>query len=64
MVRALVPYGVEFQASELVDIPAFDMPTGVPEWMRGTDGWAVRAGTTTAEKRRTITVQVPAGVIP
>ncbi len=63
-VRPFVPYGVEFQPSELADIPAFDIPAGIPAWMRGTDGWAVRAGTTTAEKRRTITVQVPAGVIP
>jgi len=63
-VRPFVPYGVEFQPSELAEIPAFDMPAGTPPWMRGTDGWAARTGTTAAEKRRTITVQVPAGVIP
>ena len=63
-VRPLVPYGVAFQPSDLVEIPSFDMPAGIPTWMRGTDGWATRTGTTTAEKRRTITVQVPAGIIP
>jgi hypothetical protein len=63
-VRPFIPYGAEFQASELVEIPAFDMPAGIPAWMRGTDGWAARTGTTAAAKRRTITVQVPAGVIP
>jgi len=62
-VRPFVPYGEAFQPSELVEIPAFDMPAGIPAWMRGTDGWAARTGTTTAEKRRTITVQVPAGII-
>ena len=30
VVRALVPYGVEFQASELAEIPAFDMPCRDP----------------------------------
>ena len=62
-VRPFVPYGEAFQPSELVEIPAFDMPAGIPAWMRGTDGWAARTGTTTAEKRRTITVQVPAGIV-
>ena len=27
------------------------------------DGWAARTGTTAVEKRRTITVHVPAGII-
>ena len=63
-VRPFIPYGVAFQPSELVEIPSFDMPAGIPTWMRGTDGWAARTGTTTAEKRRTITVQVPAESSP
>jgi hypothetical protein len=64
VVRPFVPYGAEFQPSELVEIPSFDIPAGIPAWMRGTDGWASRAGATTAERRRTITVRVPDGVIP
>jgi uracil-DNA glycosylase len=63
-VRPFVPYGANFQPEELVEIPPFDMPTGLPAWMRGADGWATRAGSTVAEKRRTISVEVPAGIIP
>jgi hypothetical protein len=62
--RPFVPYSAEFQPSELVEIPSFDVPAGIPAWMRGTDGWAARAGATTAERRRTIAVRVPDGVIP
>jgi hypothetical protein len=63
-VRPFVPYGAEFQLAELVEIPAFDVPAGIPAWMRGTDGWAGRTGASAAERRQTITVRVPAGVIP
>jgi hypothetical protein len=63
-VRPLVPYGQNFQPEELVDIPPFDMPAGIPAWMRGADGWATRTGSTAAEKRRTIAVEVPDGIIP
>ena len=62
--RPFVPYGVDFQPGELVEIPAYDMPAGIPAWMRGTDGWAARTGATADERRRTITIQVPAGIIP
>ena len=30
-VRPFVPYGVAFQPSELVEIPSFDMPAGIPD---------------------------------
>jgi len=63
-VRPFVPYSVAFQPKELVDIPPFDVPAGIPAWMRSADGWATRAGSTAAEKRRTISVEVPAGIIP
>jgi hypothetical protein len=33
-------------------------------WMRGIDGWAARTGAIADERRRTITIQVPAGIIP
>jgi len=62
-VRPFAPYGGDFQPSELVEIPAYDVPAGIPAWMRGTDGWAARTGTTAAEKRRTITIHVPAGIV-
>jgi hypothetical protein len=63
VVRPFVPYGADFEPSELVEIPAYDVPAGIPVWMRGTDGWAARTGTTAAEKRWTITVHVPAGIV-
>jgi len=61
---AFVPYGTDFLPSELPSIPAFDLPAGTPAWMQGASGWATRTGTTAALKRRTITVEVPSGIIP
>jgi hypothetical protein len=62
--QQLAPYGDDFTAIELVPIPQYDLPAGMPHWMCGDDGWAVRAGVTPAEKRKTITIQVPQGIIP
>lgn len=59
-----VPYGDDFASADLVPIPRFDLPGGMPAWMCGDDGWAARTGATPADKRRTITVKVPQGVIP
>jgi hypothetical protein len=61
--RPLVPYGERFQPSELVEIPEFDMPAGIPEWMRSPHAWAQREGATAADKRRNITITVPTRVI-
>jgi 5-methylthioadenosine/S-adenosylhomocysteine deaminase len=60
----LVAYGDGFKPSELADIPEFDMPAGVPQWMRTQDGWATRAGATDADKRANITITVPADALP
>jgi uracil-DNA glycosylase len=62
-VRTFIPYGADFRPGELVEVPAFDVPAGIPPWMRSTDGWAIRAGSTAAAKRRTISVEVPVGII-
>jgi uracil-DNA glycosylase len=62
--RPFVPYGADFTAAELPPIPMFDLPAGAPSWMQGASGWANRTGATAALKRRTITIQVPAGIIP
>lgn len=61
---ALVPYGDDFAAAELVDIVPKDLPAGLPAWMRGDTAWATRTGANAATKRRTITITVPTGVIP
>lgn len=40
--RPLEPYGEEFKETELVPVPAFDLPAGLPKWMRVHDGWVKR----------------------
>ncbi|MGZ4186933.1 MAG: uracil-DNA glycosylase [Solirubrobacteraceae bacterium] len=59
----LVPYGASFKSGERVEIPEFDVPAGLPEWMRSPVDWADRVGRSAAAKRRNITVTVPTGVV-
>jgi hypothetical protein len=59
--RPLVKYSSSFGAGDLVEIPEFDVPAGVPGWMRSPHDWAARTGTTADQKRRTITVTIPSG---
>lgn len=58
--RSLVLYGDSFLPADLAEIPEIDMPPGIPPWMRGADPWATRDVSTTAPKRATILVTVPA----
>jgi len=41
-VKAVRLYGDAFVEEDKVDIPAFDLPAGVPGWMYDNDGWASR----------------------
>jgi hypothetical protein len=59
----LIPYGTSFAADERVEIPDFDVPAGLPEWMRSAKAWATRAGDTPEAKRRNITITIPTGVV-
>jgi uracil-DNA glycosylase len=59
----LVPYGNSFAAGDRIEIPEFDAPAGIPEWMRSPAAWAQRVGDTAAQKRANITITIPAGVI-
>jgi hypothetical protein len=59
----LVPYGDAFKRAERIEIPEYDVPAGLPEWMRSPAGWAQREGHTAAAKRANITITVPHGVI-
>jgi hypothetical protein len=59
----LVPYGSAFARDELVEIPEYDAPAGLPGWMRSPAGWAQREGATPAAKRANITVTIPPGVL-
>lgn len=61
---ALELYGTAFVAEDLPDILPDDLPPGTPAWMRTEEGWADRKGETVLEKRRTIVVRVPKGVVP
>jgi uracil-DNA glycosylase len=56
---ALVPYENAFRAGDLVEIPAADLPAGLPDWMRSRGDWATRTGSSAVEKRATITITVP-----
>ncbi|MGC4000997.1 MAG: uracil-DNA glycosylase family protein [Anaeromyxobacter sp.] len=56
-------YGERFEDGDKADIPAADLPPGIPRWMFDEDGWARRVGATVAAKRRNITLTVPEGVI-
>ena len=59
----LVPYGDSFAPGDRIEIPEFDAPAGLPEWMRSPGAWAQRVGKTAAEKRANITITIPAGVV-
>jgi hypothetical protein len=59
----LVPYGSDFKPNERLEIPEFDLPAGVPPWMRSPQAWAQRVGKTAADKRRNITITIPTGVV-
>jgi uracil-DNA glycosylase len=61
--RPLKHYGNAFAAGDRKPIPMGDLPAGAPEWMAVNDGWAKRTGTS-AHKRATITVTVPAADLP
>jgi uracil-DNA glycosylase len=52
-------YGDAFNPDDRLSIPDFDLPPGLPPWMRETDGWARRVGTTDVAKRANITIKVP-----
>ncbi len=59
----LAPYGADFTPAELPPIRALDLPAGIPSWTNGEDGWAKRVGAAAADKRRTLQIVVPDGVI-
>jgi Cytosine deaminase and related metal-dependent hydrolases len=61
---ALVPYADAFGPGDLMGIPAFDLPAGLPDWMRGRDGWSKRTGSNAAAKRATLTITVPPAFLP
>jgi hypothetical protein len=59
----LVPYGNAFKRGERIEIPEYDVPAGLPDWMRSPAAWAKRVGSSAAAKRADITITIPHGVI-
>lgn len=59
----LVPYGDAFEPGDRIEIPEYDLPAGLPEWMRSPAAWAQRVGGTASAKRANITITIPSGVI-
>jgi uracil-DNA glycosylase len=54
-------YGDAFTDADVADIPAADLPPGLPAWMRSAETWAVRGdGHDDAPKASRMTVTVPA----
>jgi uracil-DNA glycosylase len=62
--RDLVPYGEALAPGDLAEIPAADLPAGLPPWMGALDAFADRRGTTPETKRATIVVTVPRSARP
>ncbi|WP_035839389.1 uracil-DNA glycosylase family protein [Kitasatospora azatica] len=60
----LAHYGNALTAADLGTIPEADLPPGLPAWMRSDEAWANRQGSTPADKRATILVQIPADQRP
>ena len=56
-------YGETWAEGDRLPIPDFDLPAGLPAWMRQQDGWARRSGADALAKRRNITITVPKGAL-
>ena len=56
--KPLVPYGNDFTAAELPEIPSRDFPMGLPAWMRTKDFWATMSATP-GTQRANISIEVP-----
>ena len=57
--KSLVPYGNDFTAAELPEIPSRDFPMGLPSWMRTTDFWASLPSSSPGTERANISIEVP-----
>ena len=56
-------YGDTWADEERPQVPEIDFPAGLPAWMHEQDGWAERVGKDDLEKRRSILIRVPKGIV-
>ena len=59
----LLLYGDIWADGERPQVPEIDFPAGLPAWMHEQDGWARRVGKGDLEKRRSIEIKVPKGIV-
>ena len=59
-----VPYGDALTDADHGEIPAADLPAGIPSWMRSLEEWAKRDGPDAETKRATLVVRVPDDLRP
>ena len=62
--RPVEPYGDVLTDADHAEIPAFDLPAGLPAWMRSLETWAKRDGADAEAKRATLVVRVPDDLRP
>jgi uracil-DNA glycosylase len=56
-------FGNTWAEGDRLPVPESDFPAGLPAWMHEQDGWARREGKDDLQKRRTIVITVPKGVV-
>jgi uracil-DNA glycosylase len=62
--RPVEAYGDALTDADHAEIPSFDLPAGLPAWMRSLETWAAREGPDTETKRATLVFRVPEDLRP
>jgi hypothetical protein len=59
--KPLAPYGADFTAAELPEIPSADLPPEIPAWMRSSDAFwaAMPSAPNEGHQRANIMITVP-----
>lgn len=62
--RPLVPYGRTLLPVDVMPVPSFDLPAGIPAWMGARDHWTKRSGDGPKIKRGNLTINIPTEFLP
>ena len=62
--RPLVPYGRTLLPVDVMPVPCFDLPAGMPAWMGARDHWTKRSGDSPMIKRGNLTINIPSEFLP